>query len=70
MAVMPPIILKYLVVIVFLAQATESRAATTQKLAFGQKWLRILHYEKQGDGYESRVDNPKFFVSTSANQTL
>ncbi len=27
------------------------------------RWLRLLQYERRFDGYESRVDNPEFFIS-------
>lgn len=29
----------------------------------GVAWLRLLHYERQGDGYRSGIDSPEFFLA-------
>jgi len=42
-----------------------SSFSSTSELAHSKKWLRLLHYKKTLNGYESQADGKEFFLSPS-----
>jgi hypothetical protein len=49
---------------VFLASAAAS-GESVATLARGREWLKLLHYEADGDGFASRIDSPDFFLTAA-----
>ena len=43
--------------------AVPVQGACVETEAFDKGWLKLLHYEKNGSGYESVVENGEFFLT-------
>ena len=39
--------------------------AFSSELAYSKSWLSLLHYQRNGAGYESSIDSPDFFLSAN-----
>jgi hypothetical protein len=37
--------------------------AHIQQISMSPQWLALLYYEKKGDGYQSSISDPKFFLT-------
>lgn len=49
----------WLALLAIVAVPVQGACAETE--AFDKGWLKLLHYEKNGSGYESVVENGEFF---------
>lgn len=48
--------------------AVPVRGAYAEGGAFDDGWLKLLHYEKSGSGYESVVENGEFFLTPGGGE--
>lgn len=48
--------------------AVPMRGAYAEGGAFDDGWLKLLHYEKSGSGYESVVENGEFFLTPGGGE--
>ena len=44
------------------------QGACAETEAFDKGWLKLLHYEKNGSGYESVVENGEFFLTPGGRE--
>lgn len=56
----------WLALLAIVAVPVQGACAETE--AFDKGWLKLLHYEKNGSGYESVVENGEFFLTPGGRE--
>ena len=56
----------WLALLAIVAVSVQGACAETE--AFDKGWLKLLHYEKNGSGYESVVENGEFFLTPGGRE--